>query len=333
MPGLPKQPPFIAAAQGPTKVQPPSDETVASANDAGANSAEGQRPARSREGCRFGGATGRPERPGDGSGGRECARSRQSRALPAASPMKGTGDAPVVVMPSVGQPPAAQQFPDPKPVRTVSLQARRDANSAIDGRDGRRNRRPLRRAEAPKPPCKAGDEDPRPRPATRKPSTPKLDVPLPTKLSGKSSARVAVAKTDTTAPGATADTQNEPVQLGGSGETRESRRKRRRPQQAAVETGSPRPRRRRRSRRPPHPQRAGPFNSPRRSPRRKPRAPLRGSTRNMRRRSTASAIGVHKAVVKGETIYRLRVVGLSKADAAALCARLKGDGGDCFIAK
>ena len=45
-----------------------------------------------------------------------------------------------------------------------------------------------------------------------------------------------------------------------------------------------------------------------------------------------SAIGVHKAVVKGATIYRLRVTGLSKADAAALCARLKGDGGECFIA-
>jgi cell division septation protein DedD len=46
-----------------------------------------------------------------------------------------------------------------------------------------------------------------------------------------------------------------------------------------------------------------------------------------------SSIGVHKAVVNGETIYRLRVVGLSKADAAALCARLKGDKGECFIAK
>ena len=46
-----------------------------------------------------------------------------------------------------------------------------------------------------------------------------------------------------------------------------------------------------------------------------------------------SALGVHKAVVNGETIYRLRVVGLTKADAAALCARLKGDGGACFIAK
>src|SRR5208337_1429129 len=46
-----------------------------------------------------------------------------------------------------------------------------------------------------------------------------------------------------------------------------------------------------------------------------------------------SAIGVQKAVVNGDMVYRLRVVGLSKADAAALCARLKGDGGNCFLAK
>src|SRR5271166_2013891 len=37
VPGLPKQPPFIVAAQGPTKVLPPSDETVAAPNDAGAS--------------------------------------------------------------------------------------------------------------------------------------------------------------------------------------------------------------------------------------------------------------------------------------------------------
>ena len=37
LPGAPKNPPFIAAAQGPTKVQPPSDQTVASANDTGAS--------------------------------------------------------------------------------------------------------------------------------------------------------------------------------------------------------------------------------------------------------------------------------------------------------
>ena len=33
VPGLPKDPPFIAAAQGPTKVQPPSDQTVTASND------------------------------------------------------------------------------------------------------------------------------------------------------------------------------------------------------------------------------------------------------------------------------------------------------------
>jgi hypothetical protein len=42
-------------------------------------------------------------------------------------------------------------------------------------------------------------------------------------------------------------------------------------------------------------------------------------------------IGVNKTLVKGETIYALRVTGLSKANAAALCERLKGR--DCFIAK
>ena len=46
-----------------------------------------------------------------------------------------------------------------------------------------------------------------------------------------------------------------------------------------------------------------------------------------------AAIGVHKAQVNGSTVYRLRVVRLSKADAAALCSRVKGDGGDCFIVK
>ena len=44
-----------------------------------------------------------------------------------------------------------------------------------------------------------------------------------------------------------------------------------------------------------------------------------------------ATIGVHKTVLNGETTYALRVAGLSKADAAALCERLKGR--DCFIAK
>jgi hypothetical protein len=46
-----------------------------------------------------------------------------------------------------------------------------------------------------------------------------------------------------------------------------------------------------------------------------------------------SKIGVHKAVVDGVTVHRLRIVGLSKAGALVLCASLKDDGGSCFVAR
>jgi hypothetical protein len=44
-----------------------------------------------------------------------------------------------------------------------------------------------------------------------------------------------------------------------------------------------------------------------------------------------ATIGVHKTQVNGETTYALRVAGLSKADATALCVRVTGR--DCSIAK
>jgi hypothetical protein len=44
-----------------------------------------------------------------------------------------------------------------------------------------------------------------------------------------------------------------------------------------------------------------------------------------------ATIGVHKTQVNGGTIYALRVAGLSKADATALCVRVKGR--DCSLAK
>ncbi|GGH22020.1 hypothetical protein GCM10007036_26740 [Alsobacter metallidurans] len=43
--------------------------------------------------------------------------------------------------------------------------------------------------------------------------------------------------------------------------------------------------------------------------------------------------GVRKADVNGKTIYRVRVGGLSKDDATALCTKLQGAGGQCFVAK
>ena len=44
-----------------------------------------------------------------------------------------------------------------------------------------------------------------------------------------------------------------------------------------------------------------------------------------------ATIGIRKTQVNGETIYALRVAGLSKADAIALCVRVKGR--DCSIIK
>jgi cell division septation protein DedD len=42
---------------------------------------------------------------------------------------------------------------------------------------------------------------------------------------------------------------------------------------------------------------------------------------------------IRQAEVNGSTIYRVRVGPLSKDDASALCSKLQGSGGQCFVAK
>ena len=198
VPGLPKQPPDIAAAQGPTKVLPPSDETVSASNDAGATLLKDNTQSTQVK------VVASEEQPVDlnalASSAAAPAPAAPAPAAPAdasaGSAVKGTVDTPVVVATAAPPPPAPSQFPDPKPVRTVSLRpdgtpipspavASADAGEAAPA------------AEAPKPAAK-----PTPKAATdaanAQPSSRRLD--LPTKLSAKSSARVAVAKTDTTAP-------------------------------------------------------------------------------------------------------------------------------------
>ena len=46
-----------------------------------------------------------------------------------------------------------------------------------------------------------------------------------------------------------------------------------------------------------------------------------------------AALGVRKADRHGEPIYRVRALGLSKAAASAMCAKIKASGGDCYVAK
>ena len=177
---------------------------------------------------------------------------------------------------------------------------------------------PAPAAAEPEPPAKTADA------SAAQPSTPKIE--LPTKLSGKSSARVADGKGDGEAGAqATEPAQPKPEKSG----------KKAKAAQALAEAESAQPS---------APAAAAPVDAATGSggwavqlaaPRSEGEAKTE-MTRLSGKYASAlngSTLGVHKALVNGETIYRLRVVGLTKAEAAALCARLKGDGGQCFIAK
>src|ERR1700691_5505506 len=118
VPGLKKDAPFIAAAQGPTKVAPPSDQTVTTSSDAGAtllhdNGKPGSVKVVNSE-----------EQPVD-------LNAQAAANNPAASAAQGSAADPalaaIINTPLVAPPAAAppkgmtSEFPDPKPVRTISL--------------------------------------------------------------------------------------------------------------------------------------------------------------------------------------------------------------------
>jgi hypothetical protein len=46
-----------------------------------------------------------------------------------------------------------------------------------------------------------------------------------------------------------------------------------------------------------------------------------------------ATVGLREVFVKGATAYRLQVVGLTREEAAALCSRVKSDGGSCSIVR
>ena len=365
VPGLPKQPPFIAAAQGPTRVQPPSDETVAPTHEAGASLLkDNSKPASVK-------VVDSEEQPVDLSAQQSPG---SPPAAPANAPVAATSDpapapgyppglsqlktvsdaagaTPVaatintpLVPPAAAQPPAVtSEFPDPKPVRTVSL--RPDGTPIVSSNPPAQSAgvAPPAAAPTPPPPVPAAPKaatDAAPA-AVAEASTPKLE--LPTKLSPKSSARVAVAKTDTTAPDAAAQTPNAPAaQPGAQAKPAEKTPKKPKGEQATTEAATTpvaAPTTSAAAAEPPVDATAATVSSGWSVQLAAPRSEAEAKSEMSRLTSkysaelNGSAIGVHKAQVNGETIYRLRVVGLTKADAAALCARLKGEGAACFIAR
>jgi cell division septation protein DedD len=336
VPGLKKDAPFIAAAQGPTKVAPPSDQTVTTSSDAGAtllhdNGKPGPVKVVNSE-----------EQPVDLN-----AQASANNPSSASAAQGGTTDpalAAIINSPLVPPQPAAppkgmtSEFPDPKPVRTISLRPDGTpigALSPLDQSPSNANPAPAP-AEQPSKPA-AAPSAPTPKATSdatgaAQPSTPKIE--LPTKLSPpKSAARVAVGKTDTTAPGGTAQATAEPAQTDVPPKSDKAAKKPKAGQvaDATETTGS--------IAQPPVDATAattsGGWSVQLAAPKSEAEAQSTMTRLNSKYAAelNGSPIGVHKAQVNGDTIYRLRVSGLTKADAAALCARLKGEGGQCFIAK
>ena len=334
VPGLKKDAPFIAAAQGPTKVAPPSDQTVTTSSDAGAtllhdNGKPGSVKVVNSE-----------EQPVD-------LNAQAAANNPAAPAAQGGADpalAAIINSPLVAPQPAAppkgmtSEFPDPKPVRTISLRPDGTPIGAVSPPDQPASAapppaaQPSKSAEAPSapPPSAPAPKTISDAAGVAQPSTPKIE--LPTKLSPKSSARVAVGKTDTTAPDGTAQIPPGEAQNGAAAKPEKTTKKPKPGQVAdATETTG--------AIAPPVDATAattsGGWSVQLAAPKSESEAQSTMTRLNSKYAAelNGSQIGVHKAEVKGETIYRLRVSGLTKADAAALCARLKGEGGQCFIAK
>jgi hypothetical protein len=186
--------------------------------------------------------------------------------------------------------------------------------------------------------------------ATPEAATPKLD--LPTKLSPKSQQRV-VAKTDTTAPNADASaTPSAPLQLAAPAKpgkpanpapktVAEASAAETPPAAAAPAVAAPAPTVQAATAPPAPPAAAaaaedgGEWAVQLAAPRSE--ADAQSAVAKFKSKYADalgdSALSIHQAEVKGQTIYRVRVSGLSRNDAGALCSKLKAGGGDCFIAK
>ena len=251
-----------------------------------------------------------------------------------ATPVAATVDTPIVAALIASPPPPPSQFPDPKAVPAISLRP-----------DGAPITMPSSAAES----SKAGQTAEAAKPAAK--ARPKA---------GKSTARIVVAKADAAAPDAAAETPVLPAAPAKPEKTTGATSK---VPPATADTPMSTPPQAAPAEQPANAltrafgdlvgSLAAPATSARQpvdstaattssgwavqlaAPKSEMGAKSEAARLYARYASALSgaAIGVHEAQVNGATVYRLRVVGLSKADAAALCARMKRDGGHCFVAK
>ena len=151
VPGLPKRPPYIAAAQGPTKVLPPNDDTVAASNDAGATLLKDNTQSAHVK------VVESAEQPVDlnalaSPGPAPAAASSAPVDASTGSAVRTTVDTPVVVTTAAPPPPVASQFPEPQPVRPFLCgPTERRSRRRFLRRRTRATSRPRRKRRSPRP--------------------------------------------------------------------------------------------------------------------------------------------------------------------------------------
>jgi hypothetical protein len=343
-PGPP--PPTIEAVLGSINVHAPSDETVATPDDAGATLLkESTQPAQVKVVRSEEQSIDLAQALGDLSAAEALvpaaadaaqATAGLSSETPAAAPI----NTPVVIAPVATPPPAASEFPDAQTMRAVPP----DGKVATLPPSATASGEAAQAGDVARPPANPAPEAATETAGTAQASTPNLDSPA--RLPGKPSAGVVLARIDTTAPNATMETPSQHVQLGAPVKSEKAKIALEAPQ-AAVEPQAAQPAPRTSTQPPVSPlarafaELVGALAAPAgwavqlAAPRSEAEAKSDVARLDAKYASllNGAAIAVQKAEVKGATVYRLRVLGLFKAEAGALCARVKDEGGDCFITK
>jgi hypothetical protein len=343
-PGQPNVPPFVGSADGSTKAPQQGDETVATSSDASATPRKDitqpaavkgvtseEPPIELGDHAPLGNAP-----PAANLTPTSAGAAQSTAGASSGPPVSVVVNTPVVAPPFAAHPPAAPQLPDPKALRTVSQRpdgtqiatatpSATDSGKAVQASDG---------PQQPAKPATKGESEAA---GVAQPPTHKLD--LPTKLSRKPSARIVVAKAETAAPGPQSDKAPEtPMEPQAASEV---------PLVPAPKPADPLSHAfssivgalRVPAASAPQPvdqtaaHKSGDWAIQFAAQKSEAEAKVNVARFNAKYAAAlnGATIGVNKTLVNGETIYALRVTGLSKAEAAALCERLKGR--DCFIAK
>jgi len=345
VPGLRKAPPVIMASAAPTKVAPPSTDTVAPPNDTASVLFKDQQPAKP-------GAVkvvSTDEQPVDlHSQVAAIAPPAPAPVAPAppVSPVAANPQAPIVAttiadLVAGATPPAPSPlFAEPKRVKTVSVRPDGTVIAAPSAASPPSAPTPSRSIAALATPAPAAD--PAPDAVSAQSASPKVDLPV--KPRAKSTARVTEGK-----PDAASAATNGPLQLGPPTKLEKAAKAARAKAAAPVATAqaatpaaaapvdptptatasvsAPAPT--------PAASSGGEFAVQLAAPGSDQEAQSTWSRLKAKYSSELNGFDatIHKAEKSGGAVYRVRVGGLAKADAVALCDKLKASGGACFVAK